>query len=211
MYIFDKKTLSFKKVSNLKIILIGISIVLLTNLLTFRITKTNYQCVSDNSLENILSNYKYYKTEIDSIFDDYENRVNIYLTKFPKTPINAQMLRLAAYNAWDSTGILLPLELALSQAQIESGMGFYGRSPKNNPYNIGEWDGKTVKWFDNTFDGVQSYYYTMCLNYLSCKGVEELLEDMKNCQGYSYASCEEYPQKIKDQYLYIAQYIENRI
>ena len=75
---------------------------------------------------------------IKQFFDDYEKRCQLYLDRvcFNGTPITGKLLKSCAKNTYDSTGIIVPLELALSQAQWESGMGLRGRSPKNNPYNI---------------------------------------------------------------------------
>jgi hypothetical protein len=126
---------------------------------------------------------------IDSTFSDYAKRADLYLSRpqWQGTPLNGEMMALCARNAYDSTGILLPVELALTQAQHESSMGRKGRSPKNNPFNVGEYDSGTVMWFDSTFDGVQEYYYQMVNNYLRCHTAEELLINFVNCSGYRYA------------------------
>lgn len=147
----------------------------------------------------------------DSVFTDYKQRAEIYLEKFSDTPIDAGMLKLAAYNAYDSTGILLPIELALAQGQLESSMGTKGRSPINNPYNVGEYDNGTVLWFDNTFDGIQAYYYLMCRNYLKCKSVKTLLKSFRNCNGNRYASKPTYENELGAQMNYIKKYTDNAI
>ena len=139
----------------------------------------NRECISDSQELTIGS-----QEWKDSVFTDYELRAEIYLSKFDDTPIEAGMLKLAAYNAYDSTGIILPVELALTQAQLESSMGTKGRSPVNNPYNVGEYDSGTVIWFDNTFDGVQAYYYLMVNNYLKCKSLKTLLKSFKETNSF---------------------------
>lgn len=146
----------------------------------------------------------------DSIFNEYNEKAKLYLSqeRFHGTPIKGDMLSLAARNAYDSTGILLPLELALSQAQWESGMGRHGRSPKNNPYNVGEYDSGTVKYFKNTFDGIQAYYYLMCNNYLACKSVNELFVNFTDCNGHRYASTPIYEKTIKRQYFYLKEWFK---
>lgn len=146
----------------------------------------------------------------DYIFNDYHDKAELYLSQeqFYGTPIKADMLSLAARNAYDSTGILLPLELALSQAQWESGMGMTGRSPEKNPYNVGEWDNGTVKYFETTFDGIQAYYYLMCNDYLKCKSLNELFINFTNCGGFRYASTPTYERKIKYQYFHIQQWLK---
>jgi hypothetical protein len=144
----------------------------------------------------------------DSIFTTYSKKADLYLKKFKGTPIKGDMLSLAAQNAYDSTGILLPLELALSQAQWESGMGLLGRSPKNNPFNIGEYDDGTVLYFESTFDGIQAYYYLMCRLYLSCKSLDELFISFVNCNGHRYAASG-YESRIRYQYYVIKQWLKD--
>lgn len=147
---------------------------------------------------------------VDSFFTKYERDAELYLSQFDSTPIKAGMLRLAAFNAYDSTGIILPVELALAQAQIESSMGTKGRSPKNNPYNIGETDKGTTMWFENTFDGVQAYYFFMCKSYLKCRSLDQLFKNFTNCNDRRYASSTDYEKQISKQYYYIVQYLNKK-
>jgi hypothetical protein len=147
----------------------------------------------------------------DSVFSEQEARAELYLSRFEDTPIEAHMLRLAAENAFDSLGIVVPIELALAQAQMESSMGTKGRSPVRNPFNIGEYDNGTVMWFDSTFDGVQAYYYFIAKNYLRCKSLEQLFKQFTNCKGKRYATEETYEKLIYEQYDFITRYIDNRI
>lgn len=148
----------------------------------------------------------------DSVFNDYESRAKIYLSrkKFENSPIKAEMLKLAAHNSYELTGVLLPVELALAQAQFESNMGTAkGRSPVNNPFNIGEYDNGTVLWFNDTFSGIQAYYSFMTKNYLKCKSLDTLFKNFANCNGKRYASDSLYEEKIKNQYKAIKKYIDN--
>lgn len=147
---------------------------------------------------------------VDSFFTKYEKDAELYLSQFDSTPIQAGMLKLAALNAYDSTGIILPVELALAQAQIESSMGTKGRSPKNNPYNIGETDNGTTMWFENTFDGVQAYYFYMCRTYLKCKSLDLLFKNFTNCSNRRYASSTDYEKQVSNQYYYIVEYLNKK-
>lgn len=147
----------------------------------------------------------------DSVFSEQEARAELYLARFENTPIEAHMLRLAAENAFDSSGIVVPIELALAQAQWESSMGTRGRSPVRNPFNIGEYDNGTVMWFDSTFDGVQAYYYYITNNYLKCNSLDQLFKEFVNCSGHRYAIEETYEKIIYEQYDFIIRYIDNRI
>ncbi len=160
-----------------------------------------------NKVKNFYFDFKNKETERDytigsqewkdSTFKMYEKRAEIYLQK-TKTPIKPAMLSLAAYNVYDSLGILVPLELALAQATLESSLGTKGRSPVNNPFNVGEYDSKTVLWFDNTFDGIQAYYFLIAKNYLSCKSLNTLLKNFTNCNGRRYASKDTYEINLKN-------------
>lgn len=147
----------------------------------------------------------------DSVFAEYKDRANLYLSRdeFKGTPIKGEMLSLAAENAYDSTGILLPVELCLAQCQWESGMGLKGKSPKNNPFNVGEFDSGTVMWFDNTFDGIQAYFYLMTTNYLSCNTMDELFKNFVNCSGRRYASGS-YEEHVPNQYYYIKNWLDKQ-
>ena len=149
----------------------------------------------------------------DSLFNDYEFRAKIYLSqpKFKLSSIKAPMLRLAAYNMYEETGIVLPVELSLAQAQIESSMGTKGRSPVNNPYNIGEYDSGTVMWFNDTYDGIEAYYRFMCKNYLKCKSLDILFKSFTNCGGKRYASNPEYEVKVSSLYYSTKRYIDTEI
>lgn len=155
-----------------------------------------------------------------NMFDNYTQRANLWLSRpeFNGTPLTGEILALAAWNCFDSTGILVPVELALAQAQYESSMGLKGRSPKTNPYNVGEYNSKTVLWFDSTFDGVQAYYYLIANNYLKCRSLEELFTSFENCFGHKYARCIEdcdqkvpYEIKLARQYYFIKQWLKKNL
>lgn len=156
------------------------------------------------------SNNKFF---LDSVFTDYEKRADVYLSRgiFKGTPISSEMLTLCAKNTYDSTGIIVPIELVLIQAQFESSMGREGRSPKRNPFNLGESTKRTTLWFETTFDGVQAYYYLMANKYLKCKSVEELLLDFTRCDGKRYAENPNYENLISSEYLRIKRWIDNNI
>lgn len=149
---------------------------------------------------------------VDSTFKDYEKRAQLYLDRpiFKGTPLNGKMMALCARNAFDSTGILVPVELALSQAQWESSMGREGRSPINNPFNIGEHDSGTVLWYNSTFEGVQAYYYWVSRTYLKCSTLERLLLNFVNCDGYRYA-VEGYEENVSKQYRIIKKWLERQL
>lgn len=218
LYILKEHSLEYKPLNTFK--LLGVSlIVVFVSLLTGMIIGSNMKNEPIN-YSNYCDSLEYNKNIVlnvgspewkDSVFSDYERRADLYLSRdeFEGTPLKGGMMALAAYNAYDSTGIFLPVELALAQCQNESSMGLKGRSPINNPYNVGEFDSGTVIWFDNTFEGVQAYYYLMCENYLYCKGVKELLKNFTNCNGKRYASNPHYEYNLINQIIFIKNYIYN--
>jgi hypothetical protein len=216
LYRLNLETLEYKKLSPIKLIIFFL-------IYTFTIMFWSYYIGYSDGLyvieKDILNDGRVFddknglhpiknKVWLDSTFTDYENRANIYLDRpiFEGTPLNGGLLSHCARNAYDSTGILVPLELVLAQAQWESGMGREGRSPINNPFNVGEWDDKTVEWFSSTEEGVQRYYYLMARHYLSCKTVEQLLFDFTNCDGRRYATSN-YELHVGEQYHYIKNWL----
>lgn len=215
---YDKESLSFIKISAWKyhkikiflasfILFVGtISGIYISSNTTIKIFNSESRLWEMPSKHDIILGSAQWK---DSVFSQYTVQANIYLSRpeYKNTPIKAEMLSLAAHNAYDSTGILLPVELALTQCQWESGMGLKGRSPVNNPFNIGEYDSGTVIWFDDTFSGIQAYYYFMCNNYLSCRTLEQLFTNFVNCNGKRYASGE-YEAHVPKQYYYIKNWLK---
>lgn len=146
---------------------------------------------------------------MDSVKISYSIQAQKYLDRkvFKSTPLTGEMLAECAIQTYDSTGILVPVELVLAQAQVESGMGRKGRSPINNPFNIGEWNERTVTVFKSTRQGVQSYFNRMASDYLSCRSLDSLLQNFVNCQGYRYAGSKTYERKIRNQIKFIKRFL----
>lgn len=217
-YRYNPETLSYDKVKpNYKLILILSSVLLLLGVsiggligqgrTISQIASGEYDWEMPSKHDVILGSSEWK----DSVFLDYQVRADLYIkTNYPESPIKGAMLALAAHNAYDSTGILLPVELCLAQCQWESGMGLKGRSPKNNPFNIGEYDSGTVMWFDNTFEGIQAYFYFMCNDYLSCTPLGELFTNFTNCSGKRYASGE-YEKHVPPTYYYIKKWLNKEL
>jgi hypothetical protein len=149
----------------------------------------------------------------DSIFTDYKLRANIYLSQdnFKDSPITGDILSNSAKNTYDSTGIIIPLELVLAQAHWESNLGRAGRTPKTNPFNIGEYDNITVMRFNSTHEGVQAYYDLIANRYLRCKTIDELLNNFTDCDGFRYATSKTYENSIQSKYNYIRSWIDNQL
>lgn len=217
--LFDEKNFTYKTVSKFWLTA-GFSLLIFLNVL-FLIGNTVQIKQVDNKIDDLthipLSKEDMYpsrnKAWRDSVFTDYEARAKVYLSRpdFTGTPLNSKMMTLCAKNTYDSTGVLIPVELALLQAQVESSMGRAGRSPVNNPFNLGESTSGTTMWFKSTFEGTQAYYYMMANNYLRCKTPEQLLLNFTNCNGHRYAESLEYEIKMSGEYIKIKNWINNNL
>jgi len=148
---------------------------------------------------------------MDMFFDDYKTRAQVYLDRdvFNGTPITGKILSDCAKTTYDSTGVIVPLELALSQAQLESGMGLKGLSPETNPYNVGEWDRGTMWKFSNIKQGVQAYFNLIAKDYMPNKTLTDLLKNFVNTNGYRYASSTSYETNLTNQCSYIQRWLDN--
>lgn len=145
---------------------------------------------------------------------EYKRRGDIYLRrgKFINTPITGDILKKCAMTVYDSINVFIPVELALAQAQWESGMGLRGRTPKNNPCNLGEYTDKTVLRYNSTIEGMMAYYFLIGRNYLDYgnKTVFDLFKNnMRDKNGYRYASSDNYGTRVGKQYHFIVKWINN--
>jgi len=213
IFVWNEDTLNYENIKKKKLgLILLISLIFFIGVVVGHYVEIEYKNIIEKNIsyttkfDDVIGSTEWK----DSIFNDYERKANIYLSQeqFKGTPIKGSMLSLAARNAYDSTVILLPVELALAQAQWESDMGRKGRSPKNNPFNIGEHDSGTVLFFESTFEGIQSYYYLMTKSYLRCKSLNELFKNFTNCSGNRYASSN-YEPTIKNEYFRIKNWLED--
>ena len=142
-------------------------------------------------------------------FQQYAEQADFYLKRdvFKGTPLTGQMLASGAQQAYLKTGVLVPVQLALAQGQIESGLGRKGRNPKTNPFNIGEYDNGTKIRFTDAQDGINAYFNTMATDYLSNKDMNTLLKSFTNTEGNRYASDKDYENKISSQIKFIDKFI----
>lgn len=150
---------------------------------------------------------------IDRQFETYRTRAEVYLSqpRFKASPVTADLLATCAQVSWTRYKVLVPLELALVQCLIETGMGLGGRNPKTNPFNIGEWDNGTYGKFKTIKDGIQAYYDLIASRYLvNGQTVDGLFILFKDKQGYLYATAA-YGQYIKPHYYQIKAWIDQRL
>ena len=226
LFFYNKKSLSYDKVGQQKYVnVIGWLLIFIIGILLSGIRLGIYYCENNMVTGSSIDYHKYEtltkedrhpthnKVHVDSIFNIYLKRAELYLgrKRYQSSPIKSGILTHCARNAYEEFGIILPIELALTQAQIESSMGMEGRSPTKNPYNIGETDKGTTQYFETTVGGVQAYYNTMCEKYLSCRTTEELLLNFVNCNGHRYASSETYESAMSTQYIKIKRWIDSNI
>jgi hypothetical protein len=215
-YKLNKKTLLWEKDKiRIRLSILGVLILVLSSFLFGMYHRVeSIEKVFEKTLKSIVfelpkdQNIEY----VDSLFVEYEKRANIYLSqeKFEKSPIKGFMLSTCAKDAYLMTGIYLPVELALAQAQMESSMGTKGRSPVNNPFNIGEYNTKTVMTFNSTYEGVKAYYSYMTQDYLKCRPIDLLLKNFTNCGGYRYAGSPDYEKSVSELYFTIEKYINKK-
>jgi hypothetical protein len=177
-----------------------------TNLSSSRCATSNL-CIDEKIIyENKL------EIKVEKYFKDYSEKCQIYLNRrcFKGTPLTGKILSDCAKETYIEKGILIPLELVLSQAQMESHMGTKGKSCVNNPFNVGEYDHRTALKYYKTEEGVQAYFNLIASDYLSTKEVDELLQNFTNSEDKRYASSRSYERKIRKQFKFIKKYIKKR-
>lgn len=110
------------------------------------------------------------------------------------TPVTPEMLASAEEKTYHDSGVDVPIDMSLAQAQLESRFGTLGRRAiqHRNPYNWGEFDdGTTLREFPTWQEGVQAYYNQMARNYLRSK--------LRDFQGSVYATRPGYEQDLENQ------------
>lgn len=122
-----------------------------------------------------------------------------------KSKITAEDLYSVAVEVENSTGILVPYELAIAQAILETSLGNAGvGKTRNNPYSINSKRGyvryKTIK------EGIRAYYNIMARKYLKCRTQEQLLKNFVNCNNRRYASFVGYELKLRKQIMFIRRF-----
>jgi len=134
-------------------------------------------------------------------YHDYQNKANTILRNYPKSDMNGKVFADAWIKAYKKWGVDIPIELALAQAQIET--GFNNGKFRNNPYNIRPGGSKYTS-YNTLYDGVWAYYRLMAKDYLKCKTLTQLLKKggFVNCNGHRYASYQYYEETLVRQMSY---------
>lgn len=148
------------------------------------------------SIQNSLLAKKSNDVKCDEYYTYLETADSI-LTKY-NTKMTGKMLADAWHSTLENFGVDVPVTLALAQAHLESG---FCRSElsrqKNNPYSLRS--GKSYAKYSSLQQGIDSYYKLIAKNYLSCKNIEQLLNNFSTCDGYRYAGSRNYEIKLKSQ------------
>ena len=151
---------------------------------------------------------------MDTLFIEYSKRAAAYLSRplFNGTPLTGEMLANCAKAAWQKHGVIIPVELALAQAQLETRLGTGGRAGhRTNPYNLGEWDGRTSPGFKTTELGVLAYYELLASRYFTGGRTEnDLFVRFIDKEGYYYATAE-YGPAVKETFIYIRGWIDKEM
>lgn len=106
--------------------------------------------------------------------------------------ITGKMLANGAKLAYNTTGNLVPPELALAQLALEGGIGNKNVNIRpirtKNPFNVGNTSQKN-KNFASVQDAINSYFTLIAKNYLSKdKNVNDLLNNFVNLKNNRYAN-----------------------
>lgn len=142
------------------------------------------------------------KIELNADFEQYAQKAEKYIKKVnPNTDVTGNMLAAGAQMAYQKTGKIVPVELALAQLQQE---GYLAKGSKpnkpqrtKNPFNVGNTDDGSVVNHDTLQSGINTYYDLMSRQYLSARNPEQLLENFVNRAGNRYASDRNYENALK--------------
>jgi flagellum-specific peptidoglycan hydrolase FlgJ len=130
--------------------------------------------------------------QIDSSY--YYNSKKI-LDNYPKSRVKAEVLFNSAKKIYDEKGVIVPYELAISQAIVETSLGNKGVGKKrNNPFSLNSKKGYRV--YSSIENGILDYYYFISF-YLKCRTTEQLFKNFVNCSGNRYASSKKYERNLK--------------
>lgn len=145
-------------------------------------------------------------------FEDYASKAEKYIKSVnSKTDVTGQMLASGAQMAFEKTGKLVPVELALAQLHQE---GYLAKGNKanrpqrtKNPFNVGNTDDGSSSYHGNLQSGINTYYDLLTTRYLNKRSPQELMQNFVNGAGNRYASDRNYESSLKK----IVNQVQNRI
>lgn len=147
-------------------------------------------------------------------YQNYYDKADKYLSRdiFKGTTLTAKDIADAANEFYIESNYQYPLDLLLTQAQIESKLGKALKS-KHNYFNVGNTDSGATRDFPSAKNSVKDYMTLMYNNYLNKgqKNVEELLKPkgFVNYEGSRYASNPDYENMLSSQMQFINNYLKN--
>jgi len=149
------------------------------------------------------------------IYNQYYDQSQKYLARdiFKGTSLKPTDIAKAAEKFYTKTGYEYPIELLLSQGQLETTLGKKLKS-KNNFFNVGNTDSGAIKNYNSPEDSVYDYMNLMYKDYLQSgkKDYKELFKQKSfvNYQGNRYASDPTYEPQIKGQSEFISKYLKKK-
>jgi len=142
-------------------------------------------------------------------YEDYYNKAGKYLSRptFKNTELKPEHIAKSAQEFYEKTGYEYPLDLLLTQAQMETGLGTKLKS-KHNYFNVGNTDSGAVKNYETPQQSLLEYMGVMYNDYLQ-KGKKKVTDLLKpkgfvNYAGNRYASAPDYEKKLLAQKNFIA-------
>ena len=142
-------------------------------------------------------------------YQKYHNNASKYLSRpvFKGTGLSADDIATSAQDFYNKTGYEYPLDLLLSQGQMETGLGTKLKS-KNNYFNVGNYDNGRTKDYASAKDSLSDYMKLMYNDYLQQGKIapDQLLSPGKfvNTAGNRYASAADYEQQLANQKSFIS-------
>ena len=133
---------------------------------------------------------------------------------FKGTTLTATDIADAAQDFYGATNYEYPLDLLLTQGQMETKLGKTLKS-QHNYFNVGNTDSGATKDFASPKDSVRNYMDLMYNDYLAKgqKSPENLLKanSFVNAAGNRYASNPNYESELSKQKQYIGNYISKKM
>lgn len=149
-------------------------------------------------------------------YQGYYDKANKYLSRpiFKGTTLTATDIADAAKDFYGATKYEYPLDLLLTQGQMETKLGKTLKS-QHNYFNVGNTDSGATKDFPSPKDSVRNYMDLMYNDYLAKgqKTPEDLLraKGFVNAEGNRYASNPNYESELNKQKQYIGNYINKKM
>lgn len=147
-------------------------------------------------------------------FNGYKAKADTYLKRssFKGSGLTGEVLARNAEKVYNESGVLVPIDLVLTQGQFETNLGTKLKS-KNNYWNVGNTDDGSTKNYDSPDDSAYDYMKLIQKDYLQDgkKSVDDLTKNYVNSDGNRYASDPNYEKKLSDQMKYTNSFINKNL